>query len=160
MITIFAGPSNVSSAPPGVVVEPPHIPIAMPIVAAVPPNVPIAVRNVAVVPPNVPSDMPDVAVEPIKLRVKVTHGPPRPADLFTFSFLPGTHTTVVKLLFGVAAAYSDQDVDLLRLGARRLVMQFSHRGEPLMEGTITKDEDMVRYNEVRGTGWSGQLVIG
>lgn len=98
-----------------------------------------------------------VFTAPITVRVKLcSHGPAQGEEVFKFSFAREKHTSVQKLLDGVAAAYREMRGEEIELGDRRLVMHLSKKGV-VVGGVVGRDEDIKDIGGVQGEGWFGQM---
>lgn len=99
-----------------------------------------------------------VFTAPITVRVKLcSHVASRGgADVFKFAFARDKHTTLQKLLDGVAASYREERGEEVDLENRRLVMHLSKKGV-VVGGVVGGDEDVMGLSGVQGPGWFGQM---
>lgn len=100
---------------------------------------------------------------PITVRVTVCPRPTHEADVFQFHFAREEHTTIEKLLSGVLAAYrrhSNRGVDLVALGAERLMMSLTKKNGTVVGGPVEEEGDLKDLSGVLGEGWFGLMEIG
>lgn len=109
---------------------------------------------------NRSSLMTNIPMEPITVRVTVNPRTTHLEAIFPFTFIRDKHTTVKKLLQGVAAAYPGRGANLTALAAEKLLMKLCTKDGDYVGGRVQSDEDLLELCAVQDGEWHGQMEIG